>query len=99
MNNPVNQYLYAKEEVFSYFGCAPDYFLNDLREMYWKIQHKEGFSVLTFSEQKDFNTSSDVVIVKQAGKLMIYETKEYTLCIAIQCVKVGLIFKNANRIE
>ncbi|NLL69941.1 MAG: hypothetical protein GX238_02285 [Epulopiscium sp.] len=98
MDNPVNQYLYAKEELFSYFGCEPDYFINDLRHMYWQIQHKDGFSIITFSEKQDFKNSFDAVIVKKEEKPMIYATQEYTLIIGIQCVKVGLIFKNANRI-
>ncbi|NLP47222.1 MAG: hypothetical protein GX347_09310 [Epulopiscium sp.] len=99
MDNPVNQYLYAKEELFTYFGCEPDYSITDFRHMYWQIQHKEGFSVITFSETQDFSDSDDAIIVKKDNQPMIYKTKEYTLVIGIRCVKVGFVFKNANHIS
>ena len=38
----------------------------------------------------------DAVVVKKSGTPMIYKTKDYTMVVAIDCVKIGFIFRNGK---
>ena len=40
----------------------------------------------------------DAVIVKKGGEPMIYKTKDYTMVVAIDCVKIGFVFRNGKKV-
>ena len=41
----------------------------------------------------------DAVIVKKNGIPMVYQKKEYTMVVAIDCVKIAFVFQNNQRVD
>ena len=79
---PVLDFEQSRKRVADYFGCDGDFFLKPLLDLEWAIKGKK----------------IDAVIVKKGGEPMIYETKDYTMVVAIDCVKIGFIFRNGKHI-
>lgn len=93
---PVLDFEQSRKRVADYFGCDRDFFLKPLLDLEWAIKGEEDFHFLSYwtAEGKKI----DAVIVKKGGEPMIYETKDYTMVVAIDCVKIGFIFRNGKHI-
>lgn len=89
---PVVEFEQARKRVTGYFGCEDDFFLKPLSELEWVVWQEEDFTFLSYWTKE--GKKVDAVVVKKGGSPMIYKTKEYTMVVAIDCVKIGFIFCN-----
>lgn len=90
----VQEYIHARKNILDYFQCEGDFFVQPLLDLEWVIKEVDEFYFLSYWNEKD--KKMDAVVVKQNGEPMIYKTKEYTMVVAIDCVKIGFIFKNGT---
>lgn len=94
---PIQDYVQKQKRVRDYFGCEGDFFLNPLLSLEWTIRQQEDFFFLCYWEED--GKKVEAVVVKKNGEPMMYKTKEYTMVVAIDCVKIGFIFRNGKRID
>lgn len=93
----VQDFMLTRKKINDYFKCEGDFFLNPLLDFEWTIRQEEDFYFLCYwtSDGKKV----EAVVVKKGGEPMIYKTKEYTMVVAIDCVKLGFIFRNGKNSE
>lgn len=91
---PVTEFTQARKRLNGYFGCEGDFFVKPLPEYEWAVRLEEDFAFLSYWTED--GKKVDAVIVKKNGEPMIYKTKEYTMVVAIDCVKIGFIFRNGK---
>ena len=77
---PVADFVQTRKRINDYFGCEGDFFVYPLLDFDWTTEGKK----------------IDAVVVKKSGTPMIYKTKDYTMVVAIDCVKIGFIFRNGK---
>lgn len=95
---PVMDFVQTRKRMNQYFGCEGDFFIKPLLTLEWAIRQDEDFSFLCYWTEEGKRV--DAVVVKKGGAPMIYKTKDYTMVVAIDCVKIGFIFRNEkNRIQ
>lgn len=92
---PVAEFEQARKKLNTYFGCDSDFFVKPLPELEWAVRLEEDFAFLSYWTADEKKV--DAVIVKKGGEPMIYRTKEYTMVVAIDCVKIGFIFRNEKK--
>jgi len=93
---PVVEFEQARKRISSYFGCDGDFFVKPLLDLEWAVKEDEDFAFLSYWTTE--GKKVDAVIVKKGGDPMIYKTKEYTMVVAIDCVKIGFIFRNGKNV-
>lgn len=93
---PVLDFEQSRKRVVDYFGCDSDFFMKPLLDLEWTVKESEDFYFLSYwtAEGKKI----DAVVVKKGGQPMIYKTKDYTMVVAIDCVKIGFIFRNGKNL-
>ena len=91
---PVADFVQTRKRINDYFGCEGDFFIHPLLDFEWSVREDEDFTFLCYwtTEGKKI----DAVVVKKSGTPMIYKTKDYTMVVAIDCVKIGFIFRNGK---
>lgn len=89
---PVLEFERSRKRVAAYFGCGEDFFLKPLSELEWAVRQDEDFTFLSYWTKE--GKKVDAVVVKKGGAPLIYKTKDYTMVVAIDCVKIGFIFSN-----
>ncbi len=89
---PVMDFVQTRKRMNQYFGCEGDFFIKPLLTLEWAIRQDEDFSFLCYWTEEGKRV--DAVVVKKGGAPMIYRTKDYTMVVAIDCVKIGFIFRN-----
>ncbi len=94
MEDIVNSYLNSKNELMLFFDCNDDYFIRYMQNYDWRIYDNEGLYFLNYWND---NTKIDSIIVRKKNNPLIYEKEDYTMVIAIDCVKIAFILKNENR--
>ena len=94
--SPVTEFEQARKRINNYFGCDGDFFVKPLPELEWAVKDDEDFAFLSYWTNE--GKKVDAVIVKKGGAPMIYKTKEYTMVVAIDCVKIGFIFHNSKNV-
>lgn len=93
---PVVEFEQARKKINSYFGCDGDFFVKPLMDLEWAVKDDGDFAFLSYWTTE--GKKVDAVIVKKGGDPMIYKTKEYTMVVAIDCVKIGFIFRNGKNV-
>ena len=93
---PVAEFEQARKRINSYFGCDGDFFVKPMPEYEWAVKEYEDFAFLSYWTDK--GKKVDAVIVKKGGEPMIYKTKDYTMVVAIDCVRIGFIFRNGKNV-
>lgn len=91
---PVMDFEQARKRLNSYFGCDGDFFVKPLLDLEWAVREDEDFAFLSYWTNE--GKKVDAVIVKKSGEPMIYKTKDYTMVVAIDCVRIGFIFRNGK---
>ena len=91
---PVADFVQTRKRINDYVGCEGDFFIYPLLDFEWAVREDEDFTFLCYwtTEGKKI----DAVVVKKSGTPMIYKTKDYTMVVAIDCVKIGFIFRNGK---
>lgn len=96
MKKFVPEFIKAKQELMKYFGCTEDYFIKPATNCTWHIKEIEGMYFINY--YKDNENPNESVMVKKDGEPVVYKTDEYTMVVCVECVKIGLIFKNENEV-
>ncbi|WP_304508305.1 hypothetical protein [Anaerotignum sp.] len=91
---PVQEFVQASKKVADLFGCERDFFLKPLLELEWTVRQVDDFYFLCYWLEN--NKKVEAVIVKKNGEPLIYKTKDYSMIVAIDCVKIGFIFRNGK---
>lgn len=93
---PVLEFEQARKQINAYFGCEGDFFVKPLLDFEWAVREEEDFAFLSYWTGE--GKKVDAVVVKKGGEPMIYKTKEYTMVVAIDCVRIGFIFQNGKNL-
>ena len=93
---PVIEFEQARKRLVNYFGCDGDFLIKPLLDLEWAVREDEDFAFLSYWTVE--GKKVDAVIVKKSGDPMIYKTKDYTMVVAIDCVKTGFIFRNGKNV-
>lgn len=93
-NDKVMGFMGSCEQLKEYFGCSVgfDFFLKPLVDFEWAIRCDDEFNFLSYWG-KDGN-KVEAVVVKKDGEPLVYRQDEYSMVMAIDCVKTGFIFRN-----
>ena len=91
---PVADFVQTRKRINDYFGCEGDFFIKPLLDLEWAVREDEDFTFLCYWTTE--GKKVDAVVVKKSGTPMIYKTKDYTMVVAIDCVKIGFIFRNGK---
>lgn len=91
---PVMDFVQTRKRINDYFGCEGDFFVKPLLDLEWAVRGDEDFTFLCYWTED--GKKVEAVVVKKSGTPMIYKTKEYTMVVAIDCVKIGFIFRNGK---
>ncbi len=92
----VQDFLIAKNSLMQYFNCKDNYFVKTLVNFNWQVNTNEGITFLTYWDSNLNKTNA--VVVKKSGTPLIYKGRDYTMIVAIDCIKVAFIFKNINEL-
>ncbi|KXL52384.1 hypothetical protein CLNEO_23180 [Anaerotignum neopropionicum] len=92
---PVQDFVQASKRVADFFGSEGDFFLKPLLDLEWTIRRDDDFYFLCYWLENDKKV--EAVIVKKNGEPLIYRTKDYSMVVAIDCVKIGFVFRNGKR--
>ncbi|MCI8629868.1 MAG: hypothetical protein HFE57_10335 [Firmicutes bacterium] len=92
----VQEWIQTQNEVLQFFQCEGEFFIKPL-DYEWTIRHTEDFYFLSYWIRK--NKRVDAVIVKKNGLPMVYRKREYTMVVAIDCVKIAFVFRNSQQID
>ena len=65
-----------------------------MKEMNWVVKEQEDFAFLSYWTEE--GKKVDAVVVKKGGEPMVYRKKEYTMVVAIDCVKIGFVFRSGK---
>ena len=89
---PVVEFEQARKRVNNHFGCDGDFFVKPLLDCEWAVKENEDFAFLSY--WTDEGKKVDAVVVRKGGEPMVYKKKEYTMVVAIDCVRIGFIFRS-----
>ncbi len=95
MQKEIQSYLRAKNNILMKFGCKQDYPIKPMINVKWMISGDDGVFFLTYWDEN--NERKDFAIAKSDGSPMIFETKDYSMVVAIDCIKIAFVFKNINK--
>lgn len=84
-------YMESSKELIEHFGCDNDFFLKPLMGFEWAIRSEDDFHFLSYWGEGSKKT--EAVIVRKNGEPMIFRKSDYVMVVAIDCVKIGFIFK------
>ena len=93
----IKDFLSAQTQILKSFNCDEEFFLKPLPTSKWSIRSEENFYFLYYWLEDE--KRMDAVIVKKNGEPMIFKTEKYTMVIGIDCVKIGFVFHNGNKIN
>lgn len=93
----VQNFMQIQEKVLQSFQCEGEFFIKPLLELEWAIRDTEDFYFLSYWTKE--NKRMDAVIVKKNGIPMVYQKKECTMVVAIDCVKIAFVFQNNQRVD
>ena len=92
---PVQEYIAARKNVMSYFGCEGDFYIKPLMWAKWSIKQQDDYYILSY--WTDDGPKTDAIVVKRSGEPMIYKSGDHTMVVGIDCVKIGFLFNNSNK--
>lgn len=93
----VQQFIQTQKQVLDFFQCEGDFFIKPLMEYEWTVCSTEDSYFLSYWMKP--NKRINAVIVKRNGVPMVYQKKEYTMVVAIDCVKIAFVFRNSRRVD
>ncbi len=96
MKKPIQEFIMAKNNVLEFFNCKENYFIKPLMPHTWSIKTEDGVAFLSY--WSDGSEEVKVVVAKKDGKPLIFETRDYTMVIGIECIKIAFVFKNMNKL-
>ncbi len=95
MENTIQKYIETSEEIAKKFEVNEDYFIKPILDCKWSVREVEGLMFFKYiKDGKEF----EQVVVRQSGENLIKEENDYTLIVAIDCVKISFIVRNNMKI-
>lgn len=94
---PVQDFVQTSKRLADFFGCEGDFFLKPLLDLEWIIRQDDDFYFLCYWLEN--GKKVEAVVVKKNGEPLIYKTKDYSMVVAIDCVKIGFIFRNGKNVS
>lgn len=91
MNNKVNDFKTANNDIFLKFGVENKYFLSVLDECNWEIINDTDISIVKYVLNGESKTN---LIVKKDDKPFVISKDGYTMVVAIDCIKIAFLFKD-----
>ncbi|MCL2565206.1 MAG: hypothetical protein FWE24_05270 [Defluviitaleaceae bacterium] len=97
MKSLISEFIDSKEKLLRSFGCDDDYHIESRLGLNWEIIEDDGVFFLSCWENIGNKTTS--VIVKKNDEPLLYESADYTMVIAIDCIKIAFIFNNVLKVQ
>jgi len=94
MRKAVQEYIAARDGLFRFFGCAEQYPVRTATHAKWMLPEKENVSFLVLFDAAD--AREEYVAVRKEDKPLVYKNGDYTMVIAIDCVKTAFVLKNSG---
>ena len=94
MKKFIRDYINSKYAIMNKFGCNDDYPLKPLTGKKWAVNGDEGIFFLSIWD--DDGEKLDYAVAKKNGEPLIYKNRDYSMIIAIDCVKIAFLFRNDN---
>jgi len=95
MPNFVKDFISAKDKLFRHFNCPEKYPVHVAIDTEWTIRDEGGIHFLTILKEKQQDA---FVIVNREGDPLIFQTNDYTMAIAIDCIKTAFVLRNSNKL-
>ncbi len=95
MKKAVPDFIQAKRDLMQFFGCNDDFYIKTATNDIWYIRELEGTYFVGCGREDE--KTHEAVVVRRDGQPYIIEKGDYTMVVCIECVKIALILKNANR--
>lgn len=92
----VEAYFANKQKLMEYFDIDADYYVYNAINYKWCVKQYKEAMFLTIN--KNGSKKEDYVIVKRNNLPLIYEKNDFSLFVAIDCIKVAFIVKNTNQL-
>lgn len=96
MKETINLIVKNQNKLFDEFGVSNNYQLKILNETTFSVINENDMHLVKYDENG--STTTNLILTKKDEPL-IFEKDGYTMIIAIDCVKVALVFSNDNRVE
>jgi len=96
MKAEIEQFINSKKTLMQMFKCRDDYFIKSLVDLEWALRTDEGVTFLTY--WNDSNNKVNLVVTRKNGNPQIYKNGQYTLIIAIDCIKIAFLLENSKNI-
>lgn len=97
MESYIIQFLKAQETLMEQFKCDTNYFIKPLVNSKWALKIEESAVFLTYCYEKMERVT--LVVSRKEGNPEFYKSNEYTMIVAIDCIKIAFIFKNNNVVD
>ena len=94
MKNMISDYITAKDALLQQFALREDYPVRICLDSKWRLSGEGGIYFLTFWQDSQ---KMNCVCAKNDGYPMVYESGEYSMVVAIDCIKFAFLFKNINK--
>ena len=91
-NNIVHDFILSKLDFFRHFKCSDDYFVQIKLGYNWEIIEEDGIYFLSYWE--NINNKTSAVVVTKNNAAQIFAAEDYTMVIAIDCVRIAFVFNN-----
>ncbi len=91
MADKIKTLISTKKAIFKDFKIEEDYYVQTMENYSWSIVEREGLNFLSYWDNK---TKAEKIIVNKNGEPIVSKTKDYTLVVIIDCVKVAYILEN-----
>lgn len=92
---PVQDFIQSRKKIMDYFHCEGDFYIKPLLGLEWLVRKADDFHFLTYWVSS--GKKMDAVVVTKGGQPLVYKAKDYTMVVAIDCVKIAFIFQNKCR--
>lgn len=91
MQNIIKDFTENTNKIFDLFNVSGNYFLKVLEDTSFQIISENDMFLVKYNENDNEITN---LILTNKGKPLIFDKDGYTMIIAIDCVKVALVFDN-----
>ena len=94
MKDIIKNFINSKNALNKYFDCNEDFFINPLLDNKWTLKEDNGIYFLKCFKD---DIPKDYIVVKKNNAPMIFEKDDYSMIIAIDCIKLAFLVKNSNK--
>ena len=93
MNAKLNNFIAVKQSLLKYFNCADDYYIKPMPDYEWCVKQDDGVAILCYWKGAE---RADAVVVRKDGKPQVFRKSDYTMVVAIDCVKIAFVLESGK---